>query len=283
MLDVILDTLIDTLKLIPFLFIAYVLMEFIEHKTETKTKKWIEKSGKFGPLWGGILGIFPQCGFSAAAANLYSGRIITIGTLIAIFLSTSDEMLPILISEAVSARLILKILLIKLVIGIICGFIVDLIYRLTNKKQKGNTDEVIGHICEHEHCDCEHGIIKSAIKHTINILIFICIVTFILNTIIYFIGEENIANFISKIPVLGILIIALIGFIPNCASSVIITELYISNLISIGTMIAGLLVGSGLGILVLFKNNKNVKENMTIAGILYGIGVLSGIVIDLIL
>ena len=118
MLDVILDTLIDTLKLIPFLFIAYVLMEFIEHKTETKTKKWIEKSGKFGPLWGGILGIFPQCGFSAAASNLYAGRLITIGTLIAVYLSTSDEMLPVLISESAPIGLIFQILGIKLVIEI---------------------------------------------------------------------------------------------------------------------------------------------------------------------
>lgn len=288
MIEVIEDTLIDALKLVPFLFLTYLLMEYLEHKTGDKTKEVIKKSGKLGPLFGAILGIVPQCGFSAAAASLYAGRVITMGTLIAVFLSTSDEMLPILISEAAPISLIVQVLLIKLVIGAIAGFIIDAVRGLiirrkkdTNKEEEA--DEAIGHMCEHDHCDCEHGIIKSSIKHTLNILIFIIIITFILNTIVHFIGEENISNAIASVPFVGILVSALFGFIPNCAGSVIITELYLSNLISLGSMMAGLLVGSGIGILVLFKSNKHMKQNFTIAGLLYLIGIISGLIIDLIL
>ena len=285
MIDVIKDTLFDAVKLLPFLFLAYLLMEYLEHKTGDKTKKIVQSSGKLGPLLGGILGIFPQCGFSAAAANLYAGRIITMGTLIAVFLSTSDEMLPILISEAAPIELILKILAIKLIIGVIAGFLIDGIHSIIikkNKQKEDKTEEAIGHNCENEHCDCEHGIFKSAFKHTINILVFIIIITFIINTLIYFIGEDNIANAIASVPFIGILVSSLLGLIPNCAGSVIITELYLSNLISFGSMIAGLLVGSGIGILVLFKSNKHIKDNIKIISILYLIGVVSGIIIDLI-
>ena len=169
--DIFLETLIDTAKLIPFLFLVYLLMEYIEHKTEGKTKEIVKKSGKLGPLWGGILGVVPQCGFSAVASNLYAGRIITLGTLIAIFLSTSDEMLPILISEAVPIQVILKILLIKILIGVIFGFIIDAIASIVRKNKK--EENAIEHMCHDEHCDCEHGILKSAIKHTVNIVIFI--------------------------------------------------------------------------------------------------------------
>lgn len=287
MIEVIEDTLIDALKLVPFLFLTYLLMEYLEHKTGNKTKEVIKKSGKLGPLFGSMLGIVPQCGFSAAAASLYAGRVITMGTLIAVFLSTSDEMLPILISEAAPISLIVQVLLIKLVIGAIAGFIIDAVRELIIKRKKvlnkeEEVGEAIGHMCEHDHCDCEHGIIKSSIKHTLNILMFIIIITFILNTIVHFIGEENISNAIASVPFVGILVSALFGFIPNCAGSVIITELYLSNLISLGSKIAGLLVGSGIGILVLFKSNKHMKQNFTIAGILYLTGIISGLIIDLI-
>lgn len=285
MIDVIKDTLFDAIKLIPFLFLAYLLMEYLEHKTGDKTKNIVRKSGKLGPLWGGVLGIFPQCGFSAAAANLYSGRIITVGTLIAVFLSTSDEMLPILISEAAPIDLIFKILGIKLLIGIVAGFLIDSVYSIIKKNKKENSEkaeEAIGHICEHDHCDCEHGIFKSAIKHTLNILLFIIVITFAINTLIYFIGEDVIANAIASVPFVGIFVASLFGLIPNCAGSVIITELYLANLISFGSMIAGLLVGSGIGILVLFKSNKHIKENLKITGILYCISIISGLIIDFI-
>lgn len=285
MIEIIKDTLIDALKILPFLFVTYLIMESLEHKTGNKTKQLVKKSGKLGPLFGSILGIFPQCGFSAVAASLYAGRVITLGTLIAVFLSTSDEMLPILISESAPIELIVKVLAIKLIIGIIVGFIVDILHMLIFKKLKKeeNDEDAIEDMCEHEHCDCEHGIVKSAIKHTINILAFIIIITFLINMIIYFIGEDNISNAIAQVPIAGILVSALIGFIPNCAGSVIITELYLSNLISLGSMMAGLLVGSGIGILVLFRTNKNVKDNLKIMGILYVISIISGLIIDLIL
>lgn len=285
MIEIIKETLIDALKILPFLFVTYLIMESLEHKTGNKTKQLVKKSGKLGPLFGSILGIFPQCGFSAVAASLYAGRVITLGTLIAVFLSTSDEMLPILISESAPIELIVKVLAIKLIIGIIAGFIVDILHMLIFKKLKKeeNDEDAIEDMCEHEHCDCKHGIVKSAIKHTINILAFIIIITFLINMIIYFIGEDNISNAIAQVPIAGILVSALIGFIPNCAGSVIITELYLSNLISLGSMMAGLLVGSGIGILVLFRTNKNVKDNLKIMGILYVISIISGLIIDLIL
>lgn len=281
MLDVILDTLIDGLKLLPFLFITYLLMEYIEHKTSEKSKELIKKSGKFGPLLGGILGIFPQCGFSAAASNLYAGRIITLGTLIAIFLSTSDEMLPILISEAAPISVILKVLAIKLVIGIIAGFVID--FFLQKKKKVQLSEDGIEEMCEHDHCHCENGIIKSSIKHTLNIFIFILLISFVLNVIIYFIGEDTLSNFLQNQPILGPAIAGLIGLIPNCASSVLLTKLYLTNVISMATMLSGLLVGSGIGILVLFRVNNNQKENIKIVSLLYLIGVLSGIILQLFL
>jgi len=287
-LEILLDTGIDALKLLPFLFVTYLIMEYIEHKTGDKTKNIIKKSGKWGPVLGAILGIFPQCGFSAAAANLYAGKVITMGTLIAIFLSTSDEMLPILISEAAPVELILKVLAVKLAIGLIAGIVIDCVGQVfrkkREKKEEKETGEEIGHMCEHEHCHCEkEGIFKSSIKHTLNIFVFIIIISLIMNIIIHFIGEENISNLILNMPVVGPLIAGIVGLIPNCASSVILTQLYLQNVISIGSMIGGLLVGSGIGMLVLFRVNEDFKENMKILTILYLIGVLSGIIIDLIL
>ena len=280
MWDAILDSLIDTVKLIPFLLITYIIMEFIEHKTSHKTKDAIKKSGHFGPLIGGILGVVPQCGFSAAASSLYSARIITLGTLIAVFLSTSDEMLPILISEAVDVRIILSILGIKLVIAVVVGFIIDLFFR---KKFETSEDEPeIKDLCEHEHCHCEHGIFKSALKHTINITLYIFIISLVLNIIVYFIGEDNLAHILNSTPVIGPIIASLVGLIPNCASSVIITQLYLSNVLNFATMIAGLLVNTGVGLLILFRTNKDLKENIKITVLLFAIGVIFGIIFDLI-
>lgn len=284
MLEVIEDTLIDAIKLLPFLFITYLIMEYIEHKMGEKSKKAIKKSGKFGPIIGGILGAFPQCGFSVSATNLYAGRVITLGTLIAVYLSTSDEMLPIFISEAVSPIIILKILGIKLVIGIIAGILIDLIISLISKKnvKEEKEENEIGHICEEEHCHCnENGVIKSALKHTLNIFLFIILITFIINIIVHFVGEETISSWILNKPIIGPIITSLIGLIPNCAASVIITNMYLENVISLGSMIAGLLTGAGVGLAVLFKTNNKLKENIGILALLYTIGAISGIIIEL--
>jgi len=279
MLHVLEHTLIDAIKLLPFLFLAYLVIELIEQKAGDKTTKLIKKAGRFGPVLGSLLGIVPQCGFSAAASNLYAGKIITMGTLIAIFLSTSDEMLPILISEAVPVETIAMILGIKVVIAIAVGMIIDLIFK---KKCNEETKEEIHKLCDEEHCHCEeHGVIWSSIKHTLQIFVYILIISLILNLIIYFIGEENIAKLVLNVPVLGPVISSLVGLIPNCASSVILTQVYLENIISIGSMIAGLLVNSGIGILVLFRVNKSKKENFTILGILYLVGIISGIILDI--
>ena len=279
MLDVIQDTLLDSLKLLPFLFITYLIMEYIEHKTSAKTEETIKKSGKFGPFFGSLLGIVPQCGFSVSATNFYAGRVITLGTLISVYLSTSDEMLPIMLSESVPFAVILKILAIKFTIGMLAGFVIDLILRLRKKNQE---EERIIDICEKDHCHCEKGIVKSSIHHTVHIYIFILIIMFILNTAVYLIGEEHISGFLVNQPILGPVISSLIGLIPNCASSVIITEMYLQNVINVGTLIAGLLVNAGVGLVVLFKTNKGIKENLKIVGILYLIGLISGTIIQFI-
>ena len=282
-LEVLQDTAIDTIKLLPFLFITYLIMEYIEHKTSNKVKDVIKKSGKFGPLLGAIVGIFPQCGFSVSATNLYAGRVITLGTLISAYLAKSDEMLPIILTEAVPAGTILTILGIKLVLGIVAGFIIDFVIRMFRKEKVEEQEEKIEEICEHEHCHCEEGIVTSAIKHTLNITICIVFITLVLNGIIAYIGEDTIAHFISKNVILGPIVAGLIGLIPNCASSVILTELFISNVISMPVLISGVAVNAGVGLLVLFKTNKNVKENIKIVGILYLIGVLAGIILELFL
>ena len=281
LLEILEDTSLDTLKLLPFLFITYLIMEYIEHKTSEKVKQTIQKSGKFGPILGGIVGIFPQCGFSVSATNLYAARVITLGTLISVYLTTSDEMLPILLSEAAPVTTILTILGIKLIIGIVAGFVIDAVIRLTKKDKK--EEQKIEEICEHEHCHCEEGIVVSAAKHTLNIAIFIFVITLVINGIITLIGEETIANFISQNIVLGPVIAGLIGLIPNCASSVILTELFIQNVISMPMLISGVAVNAGVGLLVLFKTNKNLKENLSIVGLLYAIGVISGIILQAIL
>ena len=280
-LEVLQDTAIDTIKLLPFLFITYLIMEYIEHKTSNKVKDVIKKSGKFGPLLGAIVGVFPQCGFSVSATNLYAGRLITLGTLISVYLATSDEMLPILLTEAVPAGTIFTILGIKLVLGIVAGFIIDFVIRMFRKEKVEEQEEKIEEICEHEHCHCEEGIVTSAIKHTLNITILIFFITLVLNGIIAYIGEDTIAHFISKNVILGPIVAGLIGLIPNCASSVILTELFISNVISMPVLISGVAVNAGVGLLVLFKTNKNAKENLKIVGLLYIIGVLAGIILEL--
>lgn len=274
MIDVIMDTLLDAVKLIPFLFITFLLMEFFEHKTTNKNKNAIKKAGKFGPFIGSLLGAFPQCGFSAAATNLYATRIISLGTLISIYLSTSDEMLPIFLSENVEISFIIKILLIKIAIGMFFGFLLDLLIR---RKEETQVED----FCHNGHCHCEHGIIKSAIKHTISIVLFIIVIEFFLNIGFSYLGEDNISKLFFKDSFFGPFVSSLIGLIPNCGASVVITELYLNNVITYSSMISGLLTGSGVGLLILFKTNKNKKDSLKILGLVYIIGVISGLIIQL--
>lgn len=274
MKEVIIDTLIDSIKLLPFLFIAFLFIELFEHKFNEKSKQKLSKSNKFGPIIGSILGIIPQCGFGALATNLYSTRIITLGTLIAVYLSTSDEMIPILIAEKAPISLLLKILVIKLIIGIIFGMLIDLIIK---RKDKENY-----HICEDEHCHCDdEHFLKAALKHTFNIFIFIMICTFIIDLIMEFGGNNLLNKLLLKNNVFALFLTSLIGLIPNCAASVILTELFLKKAISFASLIAGLLTGAGVGLLVLFKTNKNKKENILILVTIYVIGVLIGLLLEL--
>lgn len=273
-LDVLRDTFIDALRLLPFLFFAYLAMEALEHWTGGRMQAVVRKSGKAGPAIGGLLGIFPQCGFSAAAANLYAGRIITLGTLIAVFLSTSDEMLPIMISENVGFSMIGKILFLKVVFALAAGFLIDFFFR-------GSAEMQIEHLCERHHCHCERGIWRSTLRHTWKIFLYIIVVSLILNFAIALIGEETLAALVQGKPVVSLFLAALVGMIPNCASSVILTQLYLGGVLSVGALMAGLLSGSGVGFLVLIRVNEDRKENLRIFALLYGIGVGAGALIQL--
>lgn len=278
MMDCIVDGLIDTLKLLPYLLVTFLVLEFIEHKLSKKNQKVLEKNKKLGPLLGGLLGAIPQCGFSSMAANLFSARVITMGTVIAVFLSTSDEMLPILLSEKADIKLILGIVGFKVIVGIVIGFIIDLIYRKKLEKEE------IHELCDHDHCDCKHkSIIVSSLIHTLKIGLFVLIANLLINIIIYKVGEDTVSSILLSNNLLTYFASSLIGLIPNCAGSVIITELYISNIITLGTMIAGLLTGSGLGILLLFRTNKNLKENISVLSIIYITGIIIGIIVDLVI
>ena len=284
-IDALIDSLVDTLKLIPFLFITYLLMEYLEHHTASKITGLLARMGKAGPLFGGLFGIVPQCGFSASAASLYSGGVITLGTMLAVFLSTSDEMLPIFISEQVAPTRILSILGTKAVLGIISGLLVDAVLRHTRWRDKG--DKNIHDLCIEEHADYESdekgGILRAALTHTVNIVIFIFVITLVLTLLVDAIGQNRIASFLNAIPILGVFLAALIGLIPNCGASVALTQLYLAGMMSVGQMMAGLLVGAGVGLLVLFRtNHHHLRENIKITVLLYCIGVLWGIILELI-
>ncbi len=274
MLDILKDAILDSIKLIPFLLVTYLIMEYLEHKTSEKHTRHIQKSGKMGPVIGSLLGAFPQCGFSVSATNLFVGRVISLGTLIAVYLSTSDEMIPVFLAENVGIDVIFKVVGIKIMIGMVVGIVLDLVFQTVHQQNE------IAHMCEHDHCHCEEGIVKSAVRHTVNISLFIFVITFILNSLIAVIGEDTISHFILNKPILGPMISGLIGLIPNCASSVMIAQLYISQMLSAGAMIAGLLVGAGVGLLVLIKENRNTKENLKIILILYLAGVIFGILLE---
>ena len=331
-LDALLDAVLDTAKLIPFLFITYMGMEYLEHKAEKHTTGMLEKAGHFGPLIGAAVGILPQCGFSAAASSLFAGGVISVGTLIAVFLSTSDEMLPIFISEGVHPATMLRILATKAILGLISGFLLDIFMR--HGRHTKAPEKHIHDLCVHEHCDCneeeeeeelhtevahtheanaddhahrhvaeehhshEHaaahahaghhhhqqkgfmGIAMPALHHTIQITGFIFFITLIITLLVEGIGAEAIGHFLSGKPIVGVFLAGVVGLIPNCAASVSITQLYLMGILNAGQMMAGLLVGAGVGLLVLFRTNDHPNENLRITIMLYGLGVFWGLVIE---
>lgn len=279
MFHVLEHTVLDVLKLVPFVFVSFLFLEFFEHKMSKKTQAVIKKAGKFGPAVGGLFGAVPQCGFSAMASSMYSTKLITLGSLFAVYLSTSDEMLIIALSknDATAIKKGLLIVLIKVLIGVVAGFVIDLCF-VKNQKHE---HEHIHEFCQSEHCECEHGIVRSAVRHTIKITLFILIVTLLLNFAIEYLGEENLSKILLKDSVFAPILAAIVGFIPNCASSVVITEMYLANTISFGSCISGLLTATGMGLVILFRVNKKLKENIYITLLLFFIAVACGMLIDL--
>lgn len=355
---------VDTLYLIPFLFVTYLAMEWLEHKTAGRTQEAVQRAGAAGPVVGALLGAVPQCGFSAASATLYAGRVITLGTMFAVFLSTSDEMLPIFLAEQVPASAIAKILGAKIVIGMTMGFAVDAVMRLARRDRQPlrihelcerdgcacaadcatcekNPELVYRHhddaahhgecaesLCGHDHahaCGCgghaescaedasravdfapnrpchefscgeacckghdhdhshDHGwkgIVKSAFVHTAQVAVFIFVVTLLLNGVLEAVGEEVLADFLGENLTLSVFASALVGLVPNCAASVAIAQLYVEGVLGSGAMMAGLLVSAGVGLLVLLRANRSMRENFAVIVALYATGVFWGLVVN---
>lgn len=268
----------DTLYIIPFLFVTYLAMEWLEHKTGGRAQAAIQRAGAAGPVVGAVVGAVPQCGFSAAAATLWAGRVITLGTLFAVFLSTSDEMLPIFLAEQVPLDVIVKIIGAKIVIGMVMGFIVDAALRIARRI---DAPLHIHELCEHDHCHChdgEGGILKSAVKHTLQVTVFIFVITIVLNAVLEVVGEDVLAEFLAANPALSVFGSALVGLVPNCAASVVIAQLYVSGVLGSGAMLAGLLVSAGVGLLVLVRTNRHWKQNVAIIVGLYAMGVFWGLI-----
>ena len=281
MIEALLDTIKDTAILLPFLFLTYLAMEWLEERTEERSVAMLRKVGRAGHLLGSAIGLIPQCGFSAAAASLYAGGVISVGTMLSVFLSTSDEMLPIFISSSVAPGSIAKILLFKFAIALVSGIIVDAVSRAIGNRS--NAEKHIHDLCEQEHCGCEDegsGIVRSAAVHTLKIAAFIFVISLVLGLVVETAGKDVVSGLIQSAPVAATFISGLIGLIPNCAASVIVAELYLEGLFTAGQMMSGLLVGAGVGILVLARTNRHPKENAAIIGVLYAIGVAWGLIID---
>lgn len=286
------DALIDTLEVIPFLFVTYLILEFMENRMSKKALEKFEKAGPLGPIIGSALGALPQCGWSSAASTFYAGRVITIGTLFAVYLSTSDEMIPIFIAGGMPINEMLVLIGVKFVIGVIFGFLIDGIVRLFKlEKSKGKEKYEIHTLCERDRCSCNHHdenskskVLRPAIIHTFQVTIFIFIITLLLNIIIVLIGGyENLSGLIAENKYLSVIGTSLIGLIPNCASSVVIAQLYVDGILGMGALLAGLLDAAGVGLIVLFRNNRPVKQNIIITISIFIISVIIGLLTTLII
>ena len=286
--DLFLDSLLDGLKdgawSLPVLFVAYLLMELLERSQKLNEEILHGYSHKAGPLLGGLLGVVPQCGISGAAATLFSTGSVTVGTMLAVFFATSDEMLPIMLSSVADGDIrlssILLIVLGKAALGVALGYLADLLLTKYIRSQKN-----IHGFCEREHCACdveEGSVFVSALTHTLKIAVMLIAVNVVLNFVLGMIGVERLSGSVLNRPFIGEILLALVGLIPNCSVSVVITESYLSGLIGLGGLFAGLLSNAGIGLLVLFRTNKNLKENLVITSTLYGLSAAAGIVITLV-
>ncbi len=300
LVDVLVDSVVDTLKLVPFLFVTYLAMEALEHTAGDRAQRAVEASGKAGPLVGALLGALPQCGFSAMAATLYSGGVITVGALVAVILSTSDEMIPVFVAHQEPLGRLLAIMAVKVVVGIAVGFVVDV--ALHGLHRVGRLEPHIHDLCERANCGCEdekedhghgdhdhaghaHGgrwwhIVRSALVHTVQVTFFIFVVSLAFGLIIELVGQDALGAILANHPVRATFLAALIGLIPNCGASVAITELYLEGILAAGPMIAGLLSSGGVGLLVLWRTNDNMKQNATVTVFVYVVGVLVGLLVS---
>ena len=275
LVDAIVDTTFDCLKMLPFLFVAFILIEALEHYSSDFTAKALAKVGRAGPGVGAVAGCVPQCGFSVMAANLYAGGIISVGTLLSVFIATSDEAILIIMSNPERIREVGILLAAKVIIAVTAGYIIDIFFQnqLATVKESGN-------LCKDCGCDEEDaGIWKPAWHHTIRIFIYLFIFTGILNLCIEIFGIEQLSKFLLGNTIFQPVIAAIIGLIPNCAASVILTQLYLNGAISFASVIAGLCTGAGIGLVVLFKMNRNKRENLKIVGVLFLVAVAAGMII----
>lgn len=276
--DCLKDAFLDTLKLLPLLFLTYLLMEYIEHKGNVRMEAVIRRSGRLGPLVGALLGLVPQCGFAGAAAGFFSSRMITPGTLFAIFLSTSDEMLPLMIASVAPVPTIMRILGAKLIIALVMGLLLDMF--LANRRQFIQ-DQVCA-MCQRENCGCdEHGILHAAVNHSLRISLFIFGISLALNLIIELAGLPRLSGSFLSSPLWGTLVAALVGLIPNCTPSVVLTTLYLQGALPGGALMAGLLTNAGMGLLVLYRTNPSWKENLCFTVLIYCTGVIFGLLVSL--
>lgn len=353
LIDILLDAGKDTLSLVPFLLVTYLALETLEHVAGDSVNGAIKRAGAAGPVVGSLLGMVPQCGFSAMAATLYAGRVVTLGTLVAVFLSTSDEMLPLLLAEQVPVQTMAMLLASKALIALVTGFIVDAAIRGLRRNARAHAairrtvlgtaanpahvncahddhtggdiiDEVaeagvsadhIHELCERDHCDCdededEHGhdhshdhghadeherhhdhshsyegapivsIIRSAISHTVQVSVFIFLVTLVLVAVLETFGESAIEQFLRGNETLAVLGSALVGLIPNCSASVVITQLYLEGALQLAPMLAGTLISAGVGYLVLFRTNRSARENVVFLIMMYVIGAGWGLILS---
>jgi hypothetical protein len=301
MLKIFIETLIDTLKMMPFLLLIYIVIEIVEYKFSDKIREGVERAGKTGPFFGALAGSFPQCGFSIITTALYNQRLVTIGTLIAVYLSTSDEAIPVMIASPGSAKLIIPLIIIKIIIAIIAGYSIDLFFKQKNKETLTHIDAYAHGTDDKSHhhqsvlnevACCDHSVSSHAqtfkikelflhpLKHTVKIFIFIFLTSFIVGLAFASFGEVRIADAFANFSLLQPFVAGLIGLIPNCAASVALTELYLKGVITYGSLIAGLCAGGGIGILVLFREEKNKIEVFKIIGLLFGISVLVGLIIQ---
>lgn len=280
-IDIALDALIDSVKMLPFLFLAYLLIEYIEHRHSQSIEKALAGGGKFGFVPGAVLGLFPQCGFSAMAANLYSSKVITLGTLIAVFISTSDEAIPLLIASPERWGSLAAILAAKLVLAMVAGFFIDIVLgKMLPQRLRGGYEGKTEEIDCHEHVESD-SIWLAAIKHTLHIWIFILVFNLVIGAVVTLVGEETIGAVIDAAGAFQPALAGLVGLIPNCAASILLTELYAAGRLTFGGLLAGLSTGAGVGLAVLLRSNKSWKQNAFIIALLYAIGVAAGMLAQL--